>query len=363
MFFNTLSVFIDQEGNPEEDYLPSIEYEEKIMGIVDLRKDIDYKIYDVELPKSKGHIHTIEAGFQNEETIVLIHGYAASAVFYFKVIALLKDHFHIYSIDLFGLGTSHRPKFEVYDYDQTVSFFIEPLEEWREALKLDNFILMGHSMGGYLSAQYLLRKKPNLKMLYLLSPAGFTNKSDEEMEKEPRLQGFRINLMRWLFGMVHHKGVTPFSFTIFGQRRSINRYFSGGRLKLTEAQSGLFADYYSSTLLQKISGEKALGALLRFGRYSNYPIANGLSEIDKADHLNTPVKVMYGEKDWMDFAHSKEINKKLDLNLEIVTIPDCDHQIIYQNPDGIVEILLADKKKGFDVITTQFNIHRKNGPV
>ena len=72
-----------------------------------------------------------------------------------------------------------------------------------------------------------------------------------------------------------------------------------------------------------------------------------------------PVKVLYGEKDWMDFKHSIEVNKKLNLHLDIITIPDCDHQIIYQNPVGIAKILLEDKETGFDVLTREFNEFRK----
>ena len=186
MFFNALSAFVGSDDvHDEKDYLTSIEYEEKIMAMVGMTRDQDYKIYDVDLPKTGGHIHTLEAGFKNSQTLVLVHGYAASAVFYFKVISLLKDHFHIYAIDMYGLGSSARPKFEDFDFEKTVAFFVDPLEEWLHTLQLADVLLMGHSMGGYVCSQLFLRKKPSVKCLYLLSPAGFTNKTDEELAKEP----------------------------------------------------------------------------------------------------------------------------------------------------------------------------------
>ena len=116
MFFNVMSAFTGVEHLAENKYLSAQDYEAKIMEFAGMKEGTDFKIYDVDLPQSKGHIHTIEAGFENKEILVLVHGYAAAAVFYFKVIAALKDKFHIYSIDLFGLGSSSRPKIDNFEY-------------------------------------------------------------------------------------------------------------------------------------------------------------------------------------------------------------------------------------------------------
>ena len=129
MFFNVLSAFLSHKLEPV--YQSVKDYESKIMEFAGMKEGVDFKIYDVDLPQSKGHIHTIEAGFDNKEVLVLVHGYAAAAVFYFKVIAALKDRFHIYSIDLFGLGSSSRPKIDNFEYQAIVDFFVNPLEEWR----------------------------------------------------------------------------------------------------------------------------------------------------------------------------------------------------------------------------------------
>lgn len=42
-------------------------------------------------------------------------------------------------------------------FTEAESWFIESLEEWRKAKKLDNFILLGHSLGGYVAARYALK--------------------------------------------------------------------------------------------------------------------------------------------------------------------------------------------------------------
>lgn len=37
------------------------------------------------------------------------------------------------------------------------SWFIDSLEEWRKVKNLDDFILLGHSLGGYVAARYALK--------------------------------------------------------------------------------------------------------------------------------------------------------------------------------------------------------------
>lgn len=40
---------------------------------------------------------------------------------------------------------------------ETEAWFIDSLEEWRKAKNLSNFILLGHSFGGYVAAKYALK--------------------------------------------------------------------------------------------------------------------------------------------------------------------------------------------------------------
>ena len=159
--------------------------------------------------------------------------------------------------------------------------------------------------------------------------------------------------------MVISRKVTPFNFMVFGPKQSVKRYFGNGRLKLTADQAEVFTDYFASTLEKRLSGEKALGVLLRYGRYSSMPICDTLAELDKANNLNTPIKILYGASDWMDSEHSQTMNERLNLNIETETIPDCDHQIIYQNPEGLAKVLLQDSKQGYEIINKRFNTDRR----
>uniref|UniRef100_A0A672Z5V3 1-acylglycerol-3-phosphate O-acyltransferase ABHD5 n=1 Tax=Sphaeramia orbicularis TaxID=375764 RepID=A0A672Z5V3_9TELE len=51
--------------------------------------------------------------------------------------------------------------------------FVVALEEWREKVGLEEMVLLGHNLGGYLSAAYTLKYPQRVKHLLLVEPWGF----------------------------------------------------------------------------------------------------------------------------------------------------------------------------------------------
>lgn len=54
---------------------------------------------------------------------------------------------------MLGFGRSSRPTFSS-DALEAEQQMVKAVEEWRREMKLDNMILLGHSMGGFLAASY-----------------------------------------------------------------------------------------------------------------------------------------------------------------------------------------------------------------
>jgi len=71
------------------------------------------------------------------------------------------------------MGASSRVKFVAKTAEAANEFFIDFLEKWRIAMDdLTDFILAGHSFGGYICAHYAVRYPSHIKKLMMLSPAG-----------------------------------------------------------------------------------------------------------------------------------------------------------------------------------------------
>ena len=61
----------------------------------------------------------------------------------------------VYALDLLGFGQSSRPLFSL-DPLGAEEQFLGALEEWRDRVGLEEIVLLGHNLGGYLAAAYTL---------------------------------------------------------------------------------------------------------------------------------------------------------------------------------------------------------------
>ena len=98
--------------------------------------------------------------------IVLVHGFLSGiAPWRFSIDALCETR-PLYAFDLLGFGRSSRAKFSS-DPIIAEHQFVDAIEEWRKEIKLEKFILLGHSFGGFLSTAYALKYPQNIHALIL----------------------------------------------------------------------------------------------------------------------------------------------------------------------------------------------------
>ena len=72
----------------------------------------------------------------------------------------------VYAIDLLGFGKSSRPKFSK-DAKEIEMQYVSSIEKWRECMKIEKMILLGHSFGGYLSTAYSIKYPERIEHLIL----------------------------------------------------------------------------------------------------------------------------------------------------------------------------------------------------
>lgn len=126
-----------------------------IKSVPNEKKYVDIEI-DIDGIKKKKQIWTVVFNkFAENTPLLLIHGLGGAV----GVWLLNYDEFctnrPVYAIDMLGFGKSSRCKMSK-DPQTCETQYIESIEKWREQMSLEKFILLGHSMGGFLSTSYTL---------------------------------------------------------------------------------------------------------------------------------------------------------------------------------------------------------------
>ena len=98
--------------------------------------------HQVELPD--GVIYYEESG--EGRPVILIHGLSGSTRWWVKNVPVFAKQYHVIVIDLLGFGRGHGQRFILEDSARI-------LTEWMQGLAIERPTLIGHSMGGYISAE------------------------------------------------------------------------------------------------------------------------------------------------------------------------------------------------------------------
>ena len=109
-------------------------------------------------------MHYVEQG-DGAETVVFVHGFVSTHRWWQPTLADLPKSYHAYAIDLRAAGGS-----EAVDTGHTLSQYAEDIEAFAVALGLDEFTLVGHSMGGGVAMLYAINHPERLKALVLVDP-------------------------------------------------------------------------------------------------------------------------------------------------------------------------------------------------
>jgi pimeloyl-ACP methyl ester carboxylesterase len=107
----------------------------------------------------------LEAG--TGEPLVMLHGLGATKVSFLPTIAALADRYRTIAVDLPGFGDSGKPLGAPYD----PAFFADSIMSLVDALGLDRFHLLGHSMGGRAALEMAFDHPHRIHGLVLLTPS------------------------------------------------------------------------------------------------------------------------------------------------------------------------------------------------
>ena len=260
-----------------------------------------------------------------QPAVVMLHGYAAGTVFWMHNAHALAQQLRcrVYALDMLGSGASSRPRFTATTMTDAESFFIDSIDRWVEcqgaALSRRPFVLVGHSLGGYIAAAYALRHPDTVSHVVLVSPAGIPQldptaagaaggADDALPPPPPRIgrRGLAWRIVSWGWDHDVTPGVLMRALGPVGPccaRRSAAFRASRWALEIAFTPEVLAAlgDYMYQNLANDGSGEFALRHLLAPGAYARVPMGPRLVAAARAGRLHSPVTFVYGgTHDWMD---------------------------------------------------------------
>ena len=90
----------------------------------------------------------------------------------------MAQHYRVIAVDLLGFSRSSQPRFNSAQKSgdsaarRAQRFWIDSLENWRSAMQIERFAVVGHSLGAYVALSFALERPRRVSRLVLVSPFG-----------------------------------------------------------------------------------------------------------------------------------------------------------------------------------------------
>lgn len=122
-------------------------------------------------------VHYTDEGPRDAPVLLLVHGLASASQSWMAWRDDLKEDYRVISVDLPGHGLTR----VLETTDLSTAGLVDFLSRFSTRLNLDEFVLVGASLGGHIGWEYALRHSDNLSGLVLIAPAGLSS-PDEARE-------------------------------------------------------------------------------------------------------------------------------------------------------------------------------------
>jgi len=246
-------------------------------------------------------VHYVAEG--KGDTLLLIHGTSSSLQTWDGWSDELKDDFTLVRLDLPGFGlTGPHPnhRYRIRDY-------VDVLYEFTDSLQLDEFTIVGNSLGGTIAWHYALRYPEQLTKMILIAPGGYPTDSEASLVFKLARNSLTASLLRH---------VTP--------RRFI-------RNNLKEV-------YYSDSLITEQLIDRYYELVLREGNREAFVHRANVQDTSRHDELSSisvPTLIQWGRYDkWISVALADSFSAHIPAS-EII-IYESGHVPMEENPQETV---------------------------
>ncbi|XP_076470644.1 (Lyso)-N-acylphosphatidylethanolamine lipase-like isoform X2 [Babylonia areolata] len=228
---------------------------------------------------------------EDRTPVVMVHGMGGGVGLWALNLESLSRSRPVYAFDLLGFGRSSRPVFSS-DAKEAENMFVESIENYRRAMGLEKFILLGHSLGGFLSAAYTLRYPQHVKHLILVDPWGMPRRPTDNHKSLPLAVRLVLSVVDLGYPMSVLRILGPFGPSLVKKYRPQLAETFGNKL----GDDSLLHDYIYHCNAQDPSGEIGFKNMTEGFGWAKYPMMERMADIDPS----LPITFVYGAESWID---------------------------------------------------------------
>lgn len=245
-------------------------------------------------------VHYVDEGPKNAPVVLMVHGLASSVDTWSAWAEDLKEDYRVIRVDLPGHGLTRSPELG----EIPISYLSAFLDEFATQLGLNDFVLIGSSLGGHAAWHYALQNADALNGLVLIAAAGLPD-SPDEISKKP----LTFQLIRHPLFMPVLSGMNPESLV----KNGLNGAYAQPEI-VTQDQIDRYTDLalapgHRKTLLQLASR----------------PRDTELDDQESLKSLDLPVLILQGDADIITPPEHSERLSQLISGAELIMYPGIGH--------------------------------------
>ncbi len=250
-------------------------------------------------------LHYIEQGRGNGRPVVFIHGFPFNCRMWQPQLAALPEQIHAIAYDVRGHGRS-----AVGDGLYSLEFFVDDLMALLDHLELEQVVLCGMSMGGYIALRALERYRERFGALVLCDTR---SEADNDQARVNRAAAIRA---------LAEEGIAAFADNF------VNLVFAPGTFRTNPAAIDLIKEMILAT------DPRAIGGTL-------LALAARTDTTPALPQLDLPALVLVGEHDRLTPPDAAQALAGLLPRAQLYVIPRAGHMSNLENPGYFNERLFA----------------------
>jgi pimeloyl-ACP methyl ester carboxylesterase len=235
------------------------------------------------------YIHTMKSIHNHEKpNLLVVHGFGGGIAVWCKTLDDLSQKYYLFVIDLLGFGLSSKPTFLGKSPEDSIAFWVDSIEKWRNAQNLEKFAILGHSLGALIAIHYSLQYPKRIEHLFLATPIGI---GGWLWNPNTAFKKIIVHFFLGQYGLTPQsilRSCTPFSWFIWKMLKQAHS---------PSLESSLWEYLYMNQVSPQC-GDLAFVRLLT---------KQGIYKILTLDKIETPITLIYGETDYIHHEHATSI--------------------------------------------------------